>query len=90
MIDKKRVLNEFFDLVKVPCSTHDERALADILKAKLPALGAVAIHEDNAGEALGGNAGNIVAADHHAHGAYGLRRALRGYQTGAAGRCHPL
>ena len=61
MIDKKRVLNEFFDLVKVPCSTHDERAIADILKAKLQALGAVAIHEDNAGEALGGNAGNIVA-----------------------------
>lgn len=61
MINQKRVLNEFYDLVKVRCSTHDEREMADILKQKLQDLGAVSIQEDKAGEELGGNAGNIVA-----------------------------
>lgn len=61
MVNKKRVLEEFMDLVQVRCSTHDEREIADILKQKLQALGASAIHEDKAGEELGGNTGNIVA-----------------------------
>ena len=29
MIDKKRVLNEFFELVSIRCSTLDERAMGD-------------------------------------------------------------
>ena len=61
MIYKKRVLDEFFQLVQVRCSTHDEREMGDILKKKLQELGAEAVHEDKAGEALGGNCGNIVA-----------------------------
>ena len=61
MIDKKRVLDEFFELVSIRCSTLDEREIADLLTARLRDLGAAEIHEDGAGKALGGNTGNIVA-----------------------------
>lgn len=61
MIDQKRVQNEFFELVSIRCSTLDERAMGDLLTARLRALGAAEIHEDGAGKALGGNCGNIVA-----------------------------
>ena len=61
MIDKKRVLDTFFELVSIPCSTLDERAMGDLLTARLRSLGATEIHEDGAGKALGGNCGNIVA-----------------------------
>ena len=61
MIDKKRVLNEFFALVSIRCSTLNEREIADLLTARLSALGAAEIHEDDAGKALGGNCGNIIA-----------------------------
>ena len=61
MIDKKRVLNEFFELVSIRCSTLDERAMGDLLTARLRDLGAAEIHEDDAGKKLGGNTGNIVA-----------------------------
>ena len=61
MIDQKRVQNEFFELVSLRCSTLDERAMGDLLTARLRTLGAAEIHEDGAGKALGGNCGNIVA-----------------------------
>ena len=61
MIDKKRVLDEFFTLVSIRCSTLDERAMGDLLTARLRDLGAAEIHEDDAGKKLGGNTGNIVA-----------------------------
>ena len=61
MIDKKRVLDEFFELVSIRCSTLDEREIGDLLTARLRDLGAEEIHEDGAGKALGGNTGNIVA-----------------------------
>ena len=61
MIDKKRVLDEFFTLVSIRCSTLDERAMGDLLTAHLRDLGAAEIHEDDAGKKLGGNTGNIVA-----------------------------
>ena len=61
MIDKKRVLNEFFALVSIRCSTLDEREMGNLLTARLRELGAAEIHEDGAGKALGGNCGNIVA-----------------------------
>ena len=61
MIDKKRVLDEFFALVSIRCSTLDEREMGNLLTARLRDLGAAEIHEDGAGKALGGNCGNIVA-----------------------------
>jgi len=61
MINKKRVLDEFFELVSIRCSTLDEREMGNLLTARLRELGAAEIHEDNAGKILGGNCGNIVA-----------------------------
>ncbi len=61
MINKKRVLNEFFELVSIRCSTLDEREMGDLLTARLRQLGAAEMHEDDAGKILGGNCGNIVA-----------------------------
>ena len=60
VIDEKRVLEEFFELVKIRCSTHDEREIGDLLTKRLTELGGM-VHEDNAGEKLGGNCGNLVA-----------------------------
>ena len=34
-INEKRVLEEFFQLVQIPCSTLKEREIADILTEKL-------------------------------------------------------
>ncbi len=59
-INKARVLAEFLELVQVRCSTHDEREIGNILTKRLTALGGT-VHEDNAGEKLGGNCGNLVA-----------------------------
>lgn len=60
MINKERMLAEFFELVKIKCSTRDERQVADILKARLAALG-MEVTEDTAGEKIGGNCGNVFA-----------------------------
>lgn len=60
MINKKRVLTEFLELVQIKCSTRQEREVGDLLTARLKELGC-SVTEDNAGEILGGNCGNIVA-----------------------------
>lgn len=60
MINKKRMLAEFFELVKIKCSTRDERQVADILKTRLTALG-LEVTEDNTGEKIDGNCGNVIA-----------------------------
>lgn len=58
MVNQQRVWEEFVELVTIPCSTKNERAIADVLKAKLAALGCD-VTEDNVGEKIGGNAGNV-------------------------------
>ena len=60
MINKERVLQEFLELIRIPCPTRNERAVGDWLTGHLTALGGT-VHEDKAGEALGGNCGNLVA-----------------------------
>ena len=40
MIDKKRVLAEFLELIAIPCSTHDERQIGDLLTKRLQEHGA--------------------------------------------------
>lgn len=60
MINKKRILTEFLELVQVKCSTRQEREVGDLLISRLKELGCSVI-EDNAGEIIGGNCGNIVA-----------------------------
>ena len=39
MINKTRILNEFIELVSVPCPSKDEKAEADLLVQKLQAMG---------------------------------------------------
>ena len=58
-INKQRVLDEFFELVQIRCSTHDEREIGDLLTKRLKELGALCVKEDHAGDALGGNCGNL-------------------------------
>jgi tripeptide aminopeptidase len=60
MIDRKRVLDEFFELVRIRCSTGDERQVADVLKARLAGLG-LTVDEDEVGAKIGGNTGNVFA-----------------------------
>ena len=59
MINEKRVLAEFYELVKIKASTRAERQVADVLKVKLAQMG-LEVHEDNTGEKIGGNSGNVL------------------------------
>lgn len=59
MIDKKRLLAEFYNLIKIQCSTKQERQVADILTSQLQQL-QVEVREDKTGEIIGGNTGNLI------------------------------
>ncbi len=59
MINRKRMLNEFFELVQIKCSTRAERQVADIIRQKLTDLH-MEVSEDNAGSKIGGNCGNVL------------------------------
>jgi len=60
MIKSDCILNEFLKLASIESPTRNERSMADILKAKLEELGFV-VTEDEAGNAIGGNTGNLFA-----------------------------
>ena len=60
MINENRVLEEFLELIQIRCSTHNEREIGNLLTKRLTELGGT-VHEDNAGEKLGGNCGNLIA-----------------------------
>lgn len=60
MINKKRILTEFLELVQIKCSTRQEREIGDLLKKRLEELGCT-VTEDTAGEKLGGTCGNLIA-----------------------------
>lgn len=47
-------------LCEIPSPSRDERAIADHLSARFQAFGAT-VHEDDAGVAVDGNAGNLIA-----------------------------
>ena len=57
-MNKERVLQEFYELVRIPCPTRKEREIADLMKTRLASLGAE-VYEDNVGEKIGGEAGNV-------------------------------
>lgn len=59
-LNKERILAEFKEIVALPCHTLQEKVVSDLLKAKLEALG-FSWQEDDAGEKLGGNCGNLWA-----------------------------
>ena len=60
MINKERILAEFFELVQITCNSRQEREIGDLMKKRLQDLGGEVI-EDGAGAIIGGNCGNIIA-----------------------------
>lgn len=60
MINQDRLLNEFLELVRISSQTENERQLADLLTAKLQAMG-LDVFEDDVNKLIGGNAGNLFA-----------------------------
>mgnify|MGYP000856146330 CR=1 FL=1 len=59
MVNRDRMVNEFIELVKIDSLSKKERQMADALKSKLESMG-FEVYEDDAGEKIGGNAGNII------------------------------
>jgi len=59
LIDEARLVADFCELVKIKCSTGAEREVAEVVKAKLEAIG-LAVEEDAVAEKFGGNCGNII------------------------------
>lgn len=58
-INEGRVVNTFLSLAAIDSPSYGERLMADELTRRLQALG-LEVEEDSAGEALGGNAGNLI------------------------------
>lgn len=58
MISQGRLIQDFLDLTAASSESLDERRTADLLARKLHELG-FSVTEDDAGEKLGGNAGNL-------------------------------
>lgn len=59
MVNRERMIQEFCELVQIDSAPRAERGIADALKQKMAALG-MEVMEDNAGAAIGGNAGNVI------------------------------
>lgn len=62
LINAKRLLNNFLELVSIDSITYDEKKVVDRLLGKLVPLaaGGVSAQTDNAGAKIGGNAGNVI------------------------------
>ena len=54
------IIEEFLELVQLNVNSRNERLIADVVAAKLKALG-LTVEEDATGETIGGNAGNLIA-----------------------------
>jgi len=54
------IVAEFMELVRLSVNSRQERAMADVLSAKLRAMG-FSVEEDDCGAKIGGQAGNIIA-----------------------------
>ncbi len=59
MVKRDRIVDEFIELVKIDSLTRQEREMADRLKEKLQSMG-LDVYEDDAGEKIGGNSGNLI------------------------------
>jgi tripeptide aminopeptidase len=60
MINQERLLRTFLELIKINSPSKHERGVADYLRPRLEELG-FQVREDDAGEKIGGNAGNLIA-----------------------------
>lgn len=59
-VNRERLINTFMDLVSIDSLSFKEREFADHLKHKLETLG-ISVIEDDAGNRIGGNSGNLFA-----------------------------
>ncbi len=59
MLDQKRVINNFMEMVRISSPSKKERKMADYLTKVLSDLG-LEVSEDNAGKIQGGDCGNII------------------------------
>jgi tripeptide aminopeptidase len=60
MADRRRLVSNFFELVRIPSPTFHEKQVVDYLQAKLTPLG-FQVGTDDAGTAIGGDTGNLLA-----------------------------
>lgn len=60
MLNKERVIQNFIELVSVPCPSKDERQEAELIMRKLHEMG-IEAEMDNVGEKVGGTCGNVWA-----------------------------
>lgn len=60
-VNEQRLVDTFCHLVTIDAATGNERQIADELISRLKELGAN-VREDNAGVAIGGNTGNVIAS----------------------------
>ena len=60
MVNEKRLVESFMELVKIDSVSRDEKKIANFLIGKLKNLG-LEVTVDQAGEAVKGNTGNIIA-----------------------------
>lgn len=58
MVSQERLVNRFLDLVRIYGPSKNERQVADYVKEVLSSLG-LTVEEDNTGEKIGGNCGNL-------------------------------
>ncbi len=59
MIDAERLAQTFVELCRIPSPSGREGAVADYVRAQVEALG-LAVQEDDAGQALGSDCGNLI------------------------------
>ncbi|MDD2553038.1 MAG: M20/M25/M40 family metallo-hydrolase [Desulfotomaculaceae bacterium] len=59
MVNAKRMVEEFLELVQIDSVSGKERQIADLLKEKLTVLG-LEVFEDGAGRKVGSDTGNII------------------------------
>ena len=64
MINKTRLIDEFIELVSVPCPSKDEKQEAELIMAKLRELG-LEPEMDKAHEKTGGTCGNVGLCKGH-------------------------
>ncbi len=61
IIDRERLIHTFCSLAQIDSESFHERKMANALRERLEALGGQEIAEDDAGEKLSGDAGNLYA-----------------------------
>jgi len=60
MINEKRILNEFLEMVQIDSLSYKEADFAKVLIEKLEEIGCT-VYVDDAGKNTGGETGNIIA-----------------------------